>query len=97
MDKNLEYENATQIDDSGAFPSDNKRTESDSCHPGVLQTTQYGHVVLRPQPSSDVDDPLNWSQSKKMIILLVVSATAFLPDFGSSMGAVTSVVQSNLV
>ncbi len=96
MDKNLEYENTPQIDDSGAFPSDNKRTESDSRHPGALRTTEDGHV-LSPQPSSDVNDPLNWSQSKKMIILLVVSATAFLPDFGSSMGAVTSVVQSNLV
>ena len=62
-----------------------------------LKTTDDGHTVLIPQPSNDPNDPLNWSQSKKNITLLIVSATAFLADFGSSMGAVTSVVQSSLL
>ena len=53
--------------------------------------------VLDPQPSNDENDPLNWSQSKKMMILLIVSASAFLADYGSATGAVTSVVQSNLL
>lgn len=51
--------------------------------------------MLVQQPQDSPDDPLNWPRSRKMTILLVVSATAFLADFGSSMGAVTSVVQSN--
>ncbi|KAL8831348.1 MAG: hypothetical protein Q9170_005341 [Blastenia crenularia] len=58
---------------------------------------QGADMVLLPQPSTDPNDPLNWRPSKKMTILLVISMTAFLPDFGSSMGAVTSVVQSNLL
>ena len=59
--------------------------------------TGPGGDALDPQPSNDENDPLNWSQAKKMTILLVVSATAFLPDYGSATGAVTSVVQSNLL
>ena len=47
------------------------------------------------QPSEDAHDPLNWTARKKMAILMTVSATAFIADFGSSTGAVTSVVQSN--
>ena len=95
MDTNIEHQNGPQNNDSGPFPNDNERIEFDTHYPVALKMTQDGQIVLSPQPSSDVNDLLNWSQSKKMIILLVVSATAFLPDFGSSMGAVTSVVQSN--
>lgn len=62
-----------------------------------MESAQKGHTVLAPQPSTDPNDPLNWSPTKKTRILLVISVTAFLPDFGSSMGAVTSVVQSNLL
>lgn len=58
IDENLKHENTPQIDNSGAFPSDYKRTESDSHH-RALKTTQDRHVVLRPQPSSDVNNPLN--------------------------------------
>lgn len=51
-------------------------------------------TVLIPQPSSDVNDPLNWSYLRKHAILLVVAATAFLPDYGSAVGAVTLIPQS---
>lgn len=70
---------------------------SDLNHSKSFKTTKNGPTELIPQPSNDPNDPLNWSQSKKNVILLIVSATAFLADFGSSMGAVTSVVQSNLL
>ncbi|OQO05774.1 hypothetical protein B0A48_09868 [Cryoendolithus antarcticus] len=53
-----------------------------------------GRIVLIPQPSSDVNDPLNWSHTKKHIILLIIAATAFLPDYGSATGAVTLLPQS---
>jgi hypothetical protein len=40
-----------------------------------LKTTKDGKTILIPQPSDDPNDPLNWSQTKKNIILGVVSAT----------------------
>ena len=40
-----------------------------------LKTTEDGRTILLPQPSDDPDDPLNWSQMKKMTILVVVSCT----------------------
>ena len=95
MATNLDHEKGIQTKDSETFSGDSNHTESGSRQPGVLKTTHDGHTVLSPQPSSDGNDPLNWSESKKTAILLVVSTTAFLADFGSSMGAVTSVVQSN--
>ncbi|KAK3068248.1 hypothetical protein LTR53_014340 [Teratosphaeriaceae sp. CCFEE 6253] len=58
------------------------------------QTTADGKTVLIPQPSSDSRDPLNWSWGKKHIILFVIAATAFLPDYGSATGAVTLLPQS---
>lgn len=53
-----------------------------------------GHTRLIPQPSDDPNDPLNWSWRKKHIILLVVAAAAFLPDYGSATGAVTLEAQA---
>lgn len=40
-----------------------------------LKTTKDGSTILIPQPSEDPNDPLNWSQTKKNIILLVISFT----------------------
>ena len=51
-------------------------------------------TVLIPQPSDDPNDPLNWSQTKKNIVLAVVSACTFLPDYGSVTGAVTLIPQA---
>lgn len=59
-----------------------------------LQTAQDGKTVLIPQPSSDPNDPLNWSRLKKHVILLVITVVAFLPDFGSSIGVVTLLPQA---
>jgi len=53
-----------------------------------------GHTLLIPQPSDDPHDPLNWSWSKKHIILFIVSFAAFLPDYGSATGAVTLLPQA---
>ncbi|KAL8705095.1 MAG: hypothetical protein Q9201_001778 [Fulgogasparrea decipioides] len=57
------------------------------------KTSQDGQL-LDPQPSEDPNDPLNWSQRKKNLILLIISATAFLPDYGSATGAVTLIPQA---
>lgn len=62
-----------------------------------LKLAQDGHTVLIPQPSDDPRDPLNWTHYKKHMILFVISACSFLPDYGSATGAVTLLVQSKLV
>ena len=49
---------------------------------------------LVPEPSDSPYDPLNWSWSKKHTILLVLSATAFLPDYGAASGASTQLPQA---
>ncbi|KAK5125891.1 hypothetical protein LTR08_005112 [Meristemomyces frigidus] len=58
------------------------------------QLTTDGRTVLIPQPSSDPNDPLNWSWSKKHLVLIVVAATSVLADYGSATGAVTLLPQS---
>lgn len=62
-----------------------------------LKTTADGKTVLIPQPSDSLNDPLNWSSFRKHLILFIVSATAFLPDYGSATGAVTLIQQSTYV
>ena len=59
-----------------------------------VQTTSDKKTILIPQPSRDPNDPLNWSSLKKHTILLVVTVTAFMPDFGSSMGIVALLPQA---
>jgi MFS family permease len=64
-----------------------------------LGTPTRNNILIRvnirlPQPSDDPEDPLNWSWAKKHAILFTISAVAFLPDYGSSIGAVTLIPQS---
>ncbi|KAL2265871.1 hypothetical protein VTJ83DRAFT_6971 [Remersonia thermophila] len=59
-----------------------------------LRLAKDGHTVLIPQPSDDVNDPLNWSRFRKHLILFVVSFASFLPDYGSATGAVTLIPQA---
>ncbi|KAL8943019.1 MAG: hypothetical protein Q9216_001307 [Gyalolechia sp. 2 TL-2023] len=59
-----------------------------------LKTASDGHTVLVPQPTDDPNDPLNWSSLRKHTLLLVISYTAFLPDYGSAIGAIALVPQS---
>ncbi|EER41297.1 MFS transporter [Histoplasma capsulatum var. duboisii H88] len=90
------------IDDSGN-PIDNLEAAAgkegyllDTSHArsGDLKTTQDGRTILIPQPSASPLDPLNWSWARKHLILIIVSMTAFLPDYGSATGAVTLLPQS---
>lgn len=59
-----------------------------------LKVAKDGHTRLIPQPSDDPNDPLNWSWWKKHIILLVISWTAFTPDYGSAAGAAVLITQA---
>jgi len=61
------------------------------------KTASDGHTVLIPQPSDDPNDPLNWTWLKKHTFLFIVSIVAFLPDYTSSVGAITNLVQPLLV
>jgi hypothetical protein len=60
---------------------------------GNLQLAKDGHTVLIPQPSSDLNDPLNWSWRRKHCMLAVVSLTAFLGDYSSAVGVPLIVLQ----
>lgn len=64
---------------------------------GEVKIAKDGHTILIPQASDDPHDPLNWSIVRKHVVLLIVSATAFLPDYGSATGAVTLLPQAALV
>jgi hypothetical protein len=58
-----------------------------------LKLAKDGHTVLIPQPTSDPNDPLNWSWKRKHLMLAVVSLTAFLGDYGSGAGIPLIVLQ----
>jgi MFS family permease len=66
---------------------------TDTTH-GELKRARDGKTVLLPQPSDDPHDPLNWSRVRKHLILIIISMTAFLPDYGSATGAVTLLPQA---
>ncbi|KAM5452121.1 hypothetical protein MaudCBS49596_003474 [Microsporum audouinii] len=61
-----------------------------------LKTAPDGHTILLPQPTDSPDDPLNWSAARKWTILLIISFAAFLPDYGSAVGAVTLLPQAEI-
>lgn len=58
-----------------------------------LKLAKDGHTVLIPQPTADPKDPLNWSWTRKHLMLAVVSFTAFLGDYGSGAGIPLIVLQ----
>lgn len=58
-------------------------------HDRGLKTSPDGQTILIPQPSDSPNDPLNWSSFRKHAILIIISCTAFLPDYGSATGSVT--------
>jgi hypothetical protein len=59
-----------------------------------LKLAPDGKTILIPQPSDDPHDPLNWSWFKKHLTLIIISMTAFLPDYGSATGAVALIPQA---
>ena len=46
-----------------------------------------GNVVLIPQPTDDPEDPLNWPEWKKHLILLVIAVTGCTADYSAATGA----------
>lgn len=54
---------------------------------GDLKLAADNHTILVPQPSDDPHDPLNWSRFRKNLLLFIIAATAFVPDYSSATGA----------
>ena len=84
----LQTEKGGYVLDASALDSPTSSTPR-----GDLKTARDGHTLLIPQPSDDPNDPLNWSSFKKHLFLIIIAITAFLPDYGSSTGAITNLVQ----
>ncbi|RYP10949.1 hypothetical protein DL765_007952 [Monosporascus sp. GIB2] len=61
--------------------------------PGV-KLARDEQTVLIPQPTEDMDDPLNWCSFRKHMILICVSLGAFLGDLGMAVGIPSVVLQS---
>lgn len=70
--------------------------DADDATRGDLKVARDGHTILIPQPSDDPNDPLNWSRFRKHLVLIIISMTAFLPDYGSATGAVTLLPQATI-
>ncbi|GAA5936907.1 hypothetical protein JCM3775_002741 [Rhodotorula graminis] len=51
-----------------------------------LKTNSDGTKILWPQPSDDPNDPQNWSSRQKSLQLLILTMSAFVPDFNSGLG-----------
>lgn len=90
-----EVENGGPVDDLHEFKeSEGYIARVDTTHRGNLRVAKDGHTVLIPQPSDSPLDPLNWSTTRKHVILLIIGFAAFLPDYGSATGAVTLLPQA---
>lgn len=63
----------------------------------ALKLARDNTTILLPQPSDDPNDPLNWSSFRKHCMLIVVAATAFLPESSSVTGAVDVFSQAKSV
>lgn len=61
---------------------------------GEVKLAKDGKTRLIPQPSDDLNDPLNWTWRTKNLILATVAFAALLPDYGSATGAVTLLPQA---
>jgi hypothetical protein len=84
MDKHVE--NVVDLDKLGELEGYILNPELGHASTRHLKTSSDGRTILIPQPSDDPNDPLNWSQAKKNVILCVVSCTGttFLRYWGLS-------------
>ncbi|OQU99449.1 hypothetical protein CLAIMM_05080 [Cladophialophora immunda] len=92
----LEYADAKESPPEGpiARPEGKIYLTTSAAQTNSLKFAKDGHTILVPQPSDDPNDPLNWTSFKKHTLLIIVSLSAFLPEYGSSIGAVTLLPQA---
>ncbi|KAF4547707.1 Hypothetical protein D9617_37g012330 [Elsinoe fawcettii] len=95
----IEDRNLRQVPTVQALP-DSARTDGglllrvDEESVGSLRLAKDGHTVLLPQPTDDKNDPLNWSWTKKHLILFTVAWGSLCSDFTSASGSATVIVQA---
>lgn len=65
---------------------DSKEGGSSGTDVKEVRTTKHGKTALIPQPSDDPLDPLNWSWSKKHTVLIALTFSALLTDWGMTRG-----------
>ncbi|KAI0284707.1 MFS general substrate transporter [Russula aff. rugulosa BPL654] len=65
---------------------DEARVEFGETVASRLKLSPDGKIVLWPQPSDDPEDPQNWPEWQKTIQLVIITLTAFVPDFDSAIG-----------
>ncbi|KAJ7641824.1 MFS general substrate transporter [Roridomyces roridus] len=51
-----------------------------------LKLSEDGTSILWPQPTSDPEDPQNWSARRKSLQLLIITLASIVPDFIGSIG-----------
>lgn len=65
-----------------------------SDHACRLKTSADGHYVLIPQPLDTPDDPLNWSNTRKGLIVTIIAYIALLADYTGGTAIITVIPQS---
>jgi hypothetical protein len=84
----IHHETAETTSD-GAYVVDTKLQSEGtdaSSSDGEVKVTKDGKISLTPQPSDDPADPLNWSWSKKHMVLIALTFSALLTDWGMTWG-----------
>ena len=85
-----------QLGEKEGYVLDAEKFQAEHADQGQLKLAEDKKTILIPQPSDDPEDTLNWSQAKKHLVLFIISACAFLPDYGSATGAVTLLPQAEI-
>ncbi|KAK2764566.1 hypothetical protein FQN54_009261 [Arachnomyces sp. PD_36] len=85
-----------QLGEKEGYVLDEEKFQAEHAIDARLKLAGDQKTILIPQPSDDPNDTLNWSQTKKHITLFIISACAFLPDYGSATGAVTLIPQAEV-
>jgi hypothetical protein len=73
--------------DDTVYRVQSKEVDSSSSDVKELRTTKDGKTTLIPQPSDDPADPLNWSWGKKHTVLVALTFSALLTDWGMTWGS----------
>ncbi|KAF4975664.1 hypothetical protein FZEAL_7554 [Fusarium zealandicum] len=99
VDHVSDSEKAHKLDGVDAIPRE-ARVEAgvlltvDGAEGTSLRLAKDGHTVLLPQPTDDPNDPVNWSSTKKHLILFTVAWAALTADFASASGSAPIILQA---
>jgi len=85
IEKKTHHHDAIEMTAGGEYLVIKKEEGSD----GSVKDIRYaddGKTALIPQPSDDPADPLNWSWRKKHLVLIALTFSALLTDWGMTWG-----------